>query len=140
MRIRRVDIRGFRGVRELSLAPGPRTVILGPNNAGKSTILEALDLLLHSGRGRSRPQPSEIDYFGRDPSRGFQVEAVLGDLPDVLMPEVRRYLEGWKAASEQLVPEVEGDGIEPVIRVRVRGTPEFDVIHEFAKDEAEQSV
>lgn len=137
MRIRRVDIRGFRGVRELSLAPGPRTVILGPNNAGKSTILEALDLLLHSGRGRSRPQPSEIDYFGRDPSRGFQVEAVLGDLPDVLMPEVRRYLEGWKAASEQLVPEVEGDGIEPVIRVRVRGTPEFDVIHEFAKDEAE---
>jgi len=33
---------------------------------------------------------------------------------------VREHLEGWKADDEELVPELEGEGIEPVVRVRVR--------------------
>jgi putative ATP-dependent endonuclease of OLD family len=137
MRIRHLEIKSFRGISELRFAPGERTVILGPNNAGKTTVLEALDLLLHSGRGRARPAPSEIDYFGRDPSKEFSIEAVIGELPEDFSTDARRYLEGWDAEHEQVIPEVDGPGIEPVVRVRVRGTKDLDLVHEFAKDEAE---
>jgi putative ATP-dependent endonuclease of OLD family len=137
MRIRRVTISRFRGIEWLQFQPGPRTVILGPNNAGKSTILEALDLLLHPGLGRPRPGPEEVDYFRRDPDAGFEVEAVLGDLPTSFQAEVYQHLEGWRRADAEVVAEPDGEGVEPVVRVRVRGTPEFEVIHEFAKPESE---
>jgi len=135
MRLRQIVIERFRGIRALTFMPGPRTVLLGANNSGKSTVLEALDLLLHPGFGRPRPAPTEIDYFDRDPSQGFSIEAVIGQLPAAFVPEVRQQLEGWRTETEELVAEPEGDGIEPVIRVRVRGGPDFDIVHEFAKPE-----
>ena len=136
MRVRHVRIEGYRGIRALAFAPSERTLILGPNNAGKSTILEALDLALHPGLGRPRPNPTELDYFGRDPSKGFSIEVSLGELPKPFLAEVREHLEGWKAADELHVPEPDGDGVEPIVRVRVRGTSDFDLLHEFAKDES----
>jgi putative ATP-dependent endonuclease of OLD family len=136
MRIRHLNIERYRGIRSMAFSPGPRTVILGPNNAGKSTVLEGLDLLLHPGMGRPRPSPAEIDYFGRDPVPGFSIEATLGELPTAFLAEVRDHLEGWKADDEELVPEPEGDGIEAVVRVRVRGAEDFDLVHEFAKEES----
>ena len=57
-------------------------MLLGPNNAAKSTLLEALDLVLHPGLGRPRSAPDELDYYARDPSQGFEIEVVLGDLGD----------------------------------------------------------
>lgn len=99
-------------------------------------MLEALDLLLNSGIGRNRPLPTEIDYFGRDPAAGFAVEAVIGALSPEYLAQVDEHLEGWSAVEEIVVPEPDGEGIEPVIRVRVRGTEDFDVLHEFAKEES----
>lgn len=136
MRIRRIRIERYRGIQDLELLPRERTVLLGPNNAGKSTVLEALDLLLHSGLGRARPSPTEIDYFNRDPTAGFTVEAVLGDLPTPFRAETRDHLEGWNGEAQLLQPEPDGDGVEPVVRVRVRGTSDFDLIHEFSKEES----
>jgi putative ATP-dependent endonuclease of OLD family len=65
MKIRRIVLRRFRGLQAFELCPGATTVLIGPNNAGKSTVLEALDLLLHPGWGRPRPQPTELDYYVR---------------------------------------------------------------------------
>jgi len=137
MHVRRITIERFRGIERLTFQPGPCTVILGPNNAGKSTILEALDLLLHPGMGRPRPAPEEVDYFGRDPSAGFEVEVVLGNLTTRFQAEACQYLEGWRAADATLVAEPDGDGVEAVVRVRVRGTSDFDLVHEFGKPESD---
>ena len=49
-----------------------------------------------------------------------------------MQADARRYLEGWDAEYEQVMPEVDGPGIEPVVRVRVRGTKDLAVVHEFA--------
>src|SRR4051812_45560024 len=119
MLIRRLSITRYRGIESLSFEPGAQTVILGPQNAGKSTVLEALDLLLHHGFGRPRQPPTEIDYFNRSPSDGFEIEAVIGDLSPDFIADVRDHLEGWKTESSKLVPEPDGDGIEPIVRVRV---------------------
>ena len=137
VQLRQVTIERFRAIEALTLTPGPQNVLLGPQNAGKSTVLEALDLLLHHGIGRPRPAPTEIDYFGRDPTEGFVIEAVVGALDEPMLAETNRFLEGWRAETCELVGEPEGEGIEPVVRVRVRGTPEFELLHEFAKPEAE---
>ena len=137
MRIRRLTIDRFRGLNHLEIFPGPRTLIIGPNNAGKSTVLEALDLLLHHGIGRPRPAPSEIDYFGRNTDVEFSIEAVIGELTLSFSAEVRAHLEGWRDEQHEVVPETDGDGIEPIVRVRVRGSSDLDAVHEFAKPEAE---
>jgi len=137
MRIRQVTITRFRGIEHLRFEPGPRTVILGPNNAGKSTVLEALDLLLHHGIGGQRPGPQEADYFRRDPLAGFEIEAVLGGLPTSFQAEVHQHLEGWREDQVQVVPEPDGEGITPIVRVRARATSDLDLLHEFAKPESE---
>ena len=131
-----MTISRFRGIEALTFEPGARCVILGPQNAGKSTVLEALDLLLHHGLGRPRQPPSEIDYFGRRPEDGFEVEAVLGELSGAFLAEAREYLEGWKSATLEVVAEPDGESIEPVVRIRVRGTPDLEYRHEFSKPEA----
>ena len=101
MQIRQLTIRRFRGIEHTTLHPGPRTVLLGPNNAAKSTMLEALDLVLHPGLGRPRLPPDELDYYARDASAGFEIAVVLGDLRDPFLAEVRDHLEGWDPETAQ---------------------------------------
>lgn len=137
MRVRCLRIDRFRAIEHLQFKPGPRTVILGPNNSGKSTILEALDLLLHHGLGRPRPAPSEVDYYGRNPHAGFEIEAVIGELDGDFRAEIRHHLEGWHEQQGEVIAEPDGDGIEAVVRVRVRASADLDLMHEFAKPESE---
>lgn len=136
MQIRRLTITRFRGIEHSVLHPGRRTILLGPNNAAKSTILEALDLALHPGLGRPRIGPDELDYYGRDPTDGFEIEVVLGELDSAFLAESRDHLEGWDDAAREVIAEPDGEGIETIARVRVIGSPDLDVAHEFAKPES----
>lgn len=57
MRVSRLEIRGLRNLREVSLQPGPGlNLFLGDNGAGKTSVLEALHLMAYgrSFRGRVR--------------------------------------------------------------------------------------
>ena len=137
MHIRQVKISRFRGIREATLHPGSRTVLLGPNNAAKSTLLEALDLVLHPGFGRPRRPPDELDYYARDPAQGFEIEVVLGALDPSFLAEARDHLEGWNRETRELDPDPDGVDCEPAARVRVTGSSDFDLTHEFAKPESQ---
>ncbi len=46
MKIQRVKIENFRSIRHLSLDLGDSTVFIGPNNAGKTAILDAIQIAL----------------------------------------------------------------------------------------------
>lgn len=50
MHIARVRISGFRGVQSADIPLGKHVVLVGPNNSGKTTVIEALALLF--GRDR----------------------------------------------------------------------------------------
>ncbi|MDE0356549.1 MAG: DUF2813 domain-containing protein [Gammaproteobacteria bacterium] len=53
MRLTRVEIQDFRSIRHLVLDFGETTVLIGPNNAGKSAILDAMRLALTRPWGRT---------------------------------------------------------------------------------------
>ncbi len=69
MRVCRVEIEGLRGVKEGVVDLGQHTVLVGPNNCGKSTILEALMLALQP----STRSLSEYLFFGGRPTPAARV-------------------------------------------------------------------
>ena len=65
MRIVRIEIENFRAVKRATLYPEKHNVYLGPNNIGKTTLLEALNFLLNP---EISPRPgvvNENDFYRR---------------------------------------------------------------------------
>ncbi|WP_207544040.1 AAA family ATPase [Sinorhizobium alkalisoli] len=62
MEMVRLKISGFRGVRSADIALGRHAVLVGPNNSGKTTVIEALALLF--GRDRLVRRLTEHDFHG----------------------------------------------------------------------------
>lgn len=74
MRIAQLWIQNFRGIREARITFGSHTVLVGPNNCGKTTIIEALALLL--GRDRMIRTLTEHDFHGSDPAPADRIKLV----------------------------------------------------------------
>ena len=82
MRICQIEFRNFRGIREGLVVLPKHAVLLGANNAGKSTIVEALALLF--GRERMVRPISDWDFYGGapKPDSRFFIIATIADFPD----------------------------------------------------------
>jgi len=65
MEIASLKIENFRGVRDGLVRFSPHTVLVGANNCGKTTVIEALALLF--GRDRMIRQLTEHDFHGSNP-------------------------------------------------------------------------
>lgn len=52
MKITKLDIEGFRSLRNVSWSPGDLNVIIGPNGTGKSNLLRFLELISVSAQGK----------------------------------------------------------------------------------------
>jgi len=59
----RLTIKNFRGVKSATLHLPQHGVLIGDNNTGKTTILEALDLVLGPDRLNRQPPIDEHDFF-----------------------------------------------------------------------------
>lgn len=135
--IRKLSIRRYRGLRTLDWRPDPTlNLILGGGDVGKTTVLDAVGLLLSPSNAGT---VSETDYWRRDNTTEFSIEGVVSladgidpnSLPVLLMP--------WEWNGKDAVlpanPE-DGDVPEakhPVYRLRVRGTPELELIWEVVQ-------
>jgi putative ATP-dependent endonuclease of the OLD family len=63
MKISRVTIQNFRGISSAKLHLPDHGVLIGDNNTGKSTILEALNLALGPDRLNRKPPIDEHDFY-----------------------------------------------------------------------------
>lgn len=86
--IRQLRIERFRGIQTLEWAPGPGlNGLIGPGDSGKSTILDAIDLLLSARRTAAF---TDADFHGLAVGDGILIEATIGDLPPQLL-DLDRY-------------------------------------------------
>ena len=133
MKIRSLKIKHFRGVAEGEIFFPGHTVVIGGNSVGKSTICEALDLLLGPDRLARTSPIDEHDFFERrylddDGSRILiELEVVLTDLTVDVLTKFRIHLEYWNTETNALldetaVPEdVDNDNVVPALRIRFEG-------------------
>lgn len=74
MQIAELKIENFRGIREGVIRFSPHTVLVGSNNCGKTTVIEALALLF--GRDRMIRQLTEHDFHGSDPQPADRIRLI----------------------------------------------------------------
>ena len=76
MRITRIRLKDYRGIeeREVELAPLGVTVVQGPNEIGKSSIAEGLNLLLEHLDSSGRKEIKEVKPVGRDVGPEVEVD------------------------------------------------------------------
>lgn len=78
MRLTYLRIQNFRSCRDIILEIGNMHALVGANNAGKSTVLRALDFLFNP----STKSLNEESFWNKDTSLEIRVEAIFSDMAD----------------------------------------------------------
>lgn len=63
MRVHSLSVTNFRGIKSATICLPAHAVLIGDNNTGKSSVLEAIDLVLGPDRLSRRPPVDEHDFF-----------------------------------------------------------------------------
>lgn len=117
MRVRQLEIEHFRGITRGRVVFQQHTLLVGGNNIGKSTVCEALELVLGPERLYRRPVIDEHDfsdgaYLGDegDPCE-ICVRAVLTDLSDEQLRRFFQHVRRWDDEELSFIDE-EPDGLQ----------------------------
>jgi putative ATP-dependent endonuclease of the OLD family len=111
MRVRRVKITNFRGISQGSVDFTGHTLLVGGNNIGKSTVCEALDLVLGPERLFRKPVVDEHDFhYGRYlDDNGTPIEiriaAILVDLSEEATRRFGGHLRRWDDLTGAFIDE-----------------------------------
>lgn len=130
--IRHVRIENFRGIRFLDWFPSPGVnAVVGPGDTGKTTVLEAIDLVLGARRS---PPLSDRDFHRLDVTRTIRIDVTVGQLPpDFLDLERGLPLRGLDIFFGIIEPEPTGD-LEPVVTLRLEVGDDLDPCWTFHSD------
>ena len=136
-RFHRITIDRFRGIQHLEWKPNAGVnIILGGGDTGKTTVLEAISLLLSPTNSMVI---AESDYWDRKVGEGFCIEAVISLPPSCGISNQAKASWPWQWDGQNLsVPDM-GDlpllkvNGEAVYRIQVRGTEDFEVLFEIVQ-------
>jgi len=141
MRVIRLKIEKFRGISKAELHFSGHTLLVGGNNVGKSTICEALDLVLGPDRISKSPPVEEFDFYNGEylavdgetiiPAR---IEVVLTDLTNEVELACPTHTEFWHLGENRLLGEGEVDKANPPEVVRCL---RLETIARYDKEEDE---
>lgn len=103
LRLKKLRIQGFRSLRDETLIHVPANlplVFIGENNAGKSNIVRALDIVLGETWPTSR-EPEDHDFWSRAPAgQSIEIEVGWEDLTD----EYGKPIEGFVWRFDPAIP------------------------------------
>lgn len=88
MRLTYLHISNFRSCRDVTLEIGGMHALVGANNAGKSSVLRALEFFFNP----STKSLNEESFWNKDTSLEIMVEAIFSDLTDKEIEELSTYL------------------------------------------------
>jgi hypothetical protein len=103
--IRRIEIENFRSIKSLHWCPRPGfNCLVGPGDAGKTTILDAIDYCLGARRNLT---VTDADFHGLDVTKAISIKLVLGGLEDALkdVDVYGEYLRGYDRDTDVLEEE-----------------------------------
>ncbi|MFA4227897.1 AAA family ATPase [Xanthomonas perforans] len=157
MRVARVKIENFRGIRSATLHIAGTTVLLGDNNTGKSTVFEAIELAIGADRLARHQVIDEHDFFGGayqaagdQPAPKITIEVVIADLDAEHCQRFRANLEFWRETDQRLLEpgearQVAQEGVVSAVRIRFEGKydpegDEFEAKTWFAVPRAEDGT
>jgi len=109
MRVVRLTIERFRGVKSACLDFSGHTLFVGANNVGKSTVCEALDLVLGPDRLSQFPAIEEFDFYNAEyldadgKPQPLRVEVLLTDLSHEIQNACGHHLEFWHEAERRIL-------------------------------------
>jgi putative ATP-dependent endonuclease of OLD family len=109
LRISRVEIENYRSIKELMFEPLGLCALVGPNNAGKSNILSALDLLL-GPRYPTEASLTEDDFYRRDAANKPRISATFDYVDEGGFPCEMRIEFGPEAVGGDLKLRYWGEG------------------------------
>jgi len=134
MRITRLHIENFRSIRQLDIELGDTTVLIGPNNAGKTAILDAIRIVLTRRWGQRGTGFTENDVHRADQDGDprtlppVRIEVVLEE------PEPSAWDADMVAALEDILTLLTDGRNLLILRVTCGWDPEkeaFDPVWEF---------
>ena len=135
--IRQIRIERYRGIKSLTWNPVPgMNVVLGGGDVGKTTILEAIALLLSPS---NTVNLSEADYWQRDSESEFVIQAMfsLPSSSDISQQSKLALPWAWNG-NDAVLPLMPEDGDDdmpppslPVYRFQVRGTADLEIVWEI---------
>lgn len=121
MEIIKLTIKNFRGISSSELFFEGHTLLIGTNNIGKSTICEALDLVLGVDRLKRFPVVEEFDFFNANyldsavsPPKPLliEIEVVMQSLPLEIARKYPERLEYWHLVEKRILGEGEIDTVD----------------------------
>jgi putative ATP-dependent endonuclease of OLD family len=133
--IYRLTVERFRCIKTLFWQPAKGVnVILGGGDVGKTTILDAIGLLLSPTNPAAL---ADTDYHGRNIEAGFSIEAIVSLPPESGINQQTKPSWPWEwNGSDAVVPSIDGDNAikgESVYRLRVRGTEDLELAYEIVQ-------
>lgn len=118
MHVSKLTIENFRGISKAELFFAGHTLLIGGNNVGKSTVCEALDLVLGPDRLYRNPPVEEFDfrnanYLADDGSpTPIRIEALLTNLTEEITRQCANNLDFWHKTEKRILAEGEIDIVD----------------------------
>jgi len=119
MKVARMHIENFRGIKEATLSFPDHVVLVGDNNVGKSSVFEALDLALGPDRLSRRPKIDEHDFFRGeyisaegDPRKEVKIEVTVTGLTEEQQNRFVDCVEWWDTGTKSLLSAPPAEGTE----------------------------
>ncbi|WP_417804662.1 ATP-dependent nuclease [Thalassospira lucentensis] len=128
--IKKLTIEKFRGLESFNWQPDPGlNFVIGGGDSGKSTVLDAISLLFFPANSFA---VSETDFFKRDTSTGFEIEAVITAPEDPPFGIGHNIFWPWVwRDNDARVPDLEHEDaeqdVESVYKVRLSCSEEFEL-------------
>jgi len=119
MKVAMLQIRNFRGIKSADLFFEGHTLLIGQNNVGKSTVCEALELVLGPDRLARTPPVEEFDFHNSQYLEAdgqteipIRVEVLLTELSEEVARRCFANLEHWHGDERRLLGAGEIDQVD----------------------------